>query len=117
MRTFFVIVLAGVVPLIVFSAPPIKETYANRLSKSDIDQIMAAVSKERGIPHNVRTVEAVSPDKVSIQTGGHTGPGSATYYDFNVYKRGGKWMVDASSIETSLETTPDHRSDSDAIGR
>ena len=116
-RLFLSIILAGILPLIAFGAPPIHGRYANRLSKSDINQIMTAVSKESGIPHNVRTVEAVSPDKVSIQTGGQTGMGSATYYDFTVSKRSGKWAVDTSSIQTSFDATPNHRVDSDATGR
>jgi hypothetical protein len=56
MRKLFGIVFL-IVPLIIFAAPPIRGPYANRISKTDIDQIMAAVSKEPGIPHNVRTVE------------------------------------------------------------
>ena len=91
--------------------------YATRLSQSDVVQIKVAVSGQRGISHNVRKIEAVRPDKVAIQTGGKTGLDSATYYDFNVYKRSGKWIVETSSIETSFESVPNHRLDSDATGR
>ena len=117
MRILLAVILAGILPMIVFGRPPVSGRYASRLSKSDIDQIMAAVSKERDIPHNVRTVEAVSPDKVAIQTGGKTGMGSATYYDFTVSKRSSKWVVDTSSIQTTLDSTPNHRLDSDVISR
>ena len=91
--------------------------FAKQLSQSDVAQIKAAVSKERGIAHNVRKIEAVRADQVAVQTGGKTGLDSATYYDFKVSKRAGKWSVDASSIETSTESTPNHRVDSDATGR
>jgi hypothetical protein len=111
------IVLVGVLPVIVFGAPPIRGKCANRLLKGDVQQIMAAVSKERDIAHNVRTVDAVSPEKVAIQTGGQTGMGSATFYDFTVSKKLGKWTVDTSSIQTTLDSSPNHRLDSDVIGR
>jgi len=91
--------------------------YANRLSQADIAQIKTGVRAERSVPHNVRKIDAVRPDKVAIQAGGRTGMDSATYYDFNVLKRAGKWIVDAASIETSMETTLNHRLDSDSIGR
>lgn len=115
MRIVLGIILAGILPAIAFGAPPIRGKYANRLSKADVDQIMSAVSKEKDIPHNVRTVEALSPEKVTIQTGGKTGGGSATYYDFTVSKHSGKWVVDTSSIQTTFDATPDHRMDSDVI--
>lgn len=117
MRIFLGILLAGLLPLIAVGAPSISGRYASRLSKADIDQIMAAVSKERDISHNVRTVEAVSSDKVAIQTGGKTGMGTATYYDFTVSKHSSKWVVDTSSIQTTFDSTPNHRLDSDVIGR
>jgi len=98
-----------------FGAPPISGRYANRLSKADIELIMAAVSKEKEIQHNVRTVEATSAGKVLVQTGGRTGMGSATYYDFTVSKKSGKWLVDTSSIQTTFDSTPNHRLDSDVI--
>ena len=116
MRFVAGIVLAGLLPVIAFSAPPIHGKYANRLSKKDVDQIMSAVSKESGIPHNVRTVEALTPEKVAVQTGGKTGGGSATYYDFTVSKHSNKWSVDTASIQTTFDATPDHRMDSDVIG-
>jgi hypothetical protein len=59
----------------------------------------------------------VSPDKVSIQTGGRTGMDAATYYDFNVSKRSGKWTVDTSSIVMTSDEKNNHRLDSDVIGR
>ena len=99
------------------AAGEVRGPYAKQLSQSDVAQIKSAVSKERGIARNVRKIEAVRPDKVAIQTGGKTGMGSATYYDFNVYKRAGKWAIDASSIEISLDTAPNHQLDSDAVGR
>ena len=91
--------------------------YANRLSRADVAQIKAVVSKQSGISHNLKTIEALGPDKVAIQTGGTTGTGSATYYDFNVYKRAAKWAIDASSIEITIENRENHRLSSDAIGR
>ncbi len=91
--------------------------YANRLPQSEVAQIRAVVSKQPGVAHNVRKIEAIGPDKVAVQTGGRTGMDSATYYDFNVYKRAGKWSVDASSIEISNETAPNRRLPSDATGR
>jgi hypothetical protein len=91
--------------------------YANRLSQADVAQIKAVVSKQSGIPHNVKKIEALGPDKVAIQTGGRTGMDSATYYDFNVYKRAAKWAIDSSSIEVSIKNTENHRLSSDAIGR
>jgi hypothetical protein len=91
--------------------------YANRLSQADVAQIKAVVSKQSGIPHDVKKIEALGPDKVAIQTGGRTGMDSATYCDFNVYKRGGNWAIDASSIEVTVENKENHRLSSDAIGR
>jgi hypothetical protein len=91
--------------------------YAKQLSQSDVAQIKAVVSKQPGMPHNVRKIEAVRPDQVAIQTGGKSGLDSATYYDFKVYKRAGKWAIDVASIEISTEITPNHRLDSDATGR
>jgi hypothetical protein len=89
--------------------------YANRLSQADIAQIKTAVRAERSVPHNVRKIDAVRPDRVAIQTGGRTGMDSATYYDFNVHKRAGKWTMDASSITTTIEATNNRRMDSDVI--
>ena len=91
--------------------------YSSHLSASDVAQIKGVISKETGIAHNVKKIEAVAPDKVAIQTGGRTGTDSATYYDFNIYKRAGKWTIDQKSIEISIESTPNHRLDSDATGR
>ena len=91
--------------------------YSSHLSASDVAQIKDVISKETGIAHNLKKIEAVAPDKVAIQTGGRTGMDSATYYDFIVQKRAGKWSIDEKSIEISTESTPNHRSDSDATGR
>jgi hypothetical protein len=52
-----------------------------------------------------------------VQTGGKTGLDSATYYDFNVNKRYGKWIIDESSIQITSEPLENHGSDSDVIGR
>jgi|SRR5215471_8250998 len=111
------IALAIALPAIAFGAPRVSGTYANQISKIDIDQIQAAVSKEKGVAHNIRTVDAVRADKVAIQTGGKTSLQSETHYDFTVSKRSGKWMVDTSSIQIGYEPTTNHRHDSDAIGR
>jgi hypothetical protein len=91
--------------------------YAKQLSQSDVAQIKAVVSKERGIARNVRKIEAVRPDKVAIETGGRTGLDSATYYEFTVSKRSGKWTVDTSSIEITTEPKKNHGLDSDATGQ
>ena len=77
--------------------------YANRLSQSDVVQIKAAVSKERGISHNVKKIEAVRPDKVAIQTATRSAVDEDTTYDFNAYKRSGTWTIDASSIQVTIE--------------
>jgi len=82
----------------------IRGPYANRLSKVDVEQLKALVSKEPGIDHRLRKIEAVRPDKVHIQTGGKTAVDTNTYNDFNVYKRTGRWVIDSASIEISLET-------------
>ena len=111
------VVLTIALPLAAFGAPRVSGTYANQISKIDIDQIQAAASKEKGVAHNIRTVDAVRADKVAIQTGGKTSLQSETYYDFTVSKRSGKWMVDTSSIQIGYEPTTNHRHDSDVIGR
>ena len=80
--------------------------YPNRLSEVDIVRIKALVSKEPGIDHRLKKIVAVRPDKVRIQTGGRTAVDSATYNDFNVYKRAGRWVIDTASIEISVETIP-----------
>ncbi|HET9800830.1 MAG TPA: hypothetical protein VFP82_04015 [Chthoniobacterales bacterium] len=117
MKKLVGICLAIAFPLVAFGAPRVSGTYANKISKIDIDQIQAAVSKEKGVAHNIRTVDAVRADKVAIQTGGKASLQSETYYDFTVSKRSSKWMVDTSSIQIGYEPTTNHRHDSDAIGR
>ena len=67
-------------------------------------RIKALVSKEPGIDHRLKKIEAVRADKVHIQTGGKTAVDTNTYNDFNAYKRAGRWVIDAASIEISLET-------------
>jgi hypothetical protein len=92
-------------PLIACAASlQISGPYVNRLSKADIEQLKALVSKEPGIDHRLKKIEAVRPDKVRIQTGGRIAVDSATYNDFNVYKRAGRWVIDTASIEISVET-------------
>jgi hypothetical protein len=78
--------------------------YAKRLSEDDIQQIRTLVSKERGVDHRLKKIEAVSPEKVRIQTGGRTAVDSDTYYDFSAHKRAGGWTIDPNSIEISIET-------------
>ena len=93
------------VPLVAYAAPfQISGPYANRLPKVDIEQLKTLVSKEPGIDHRLKKIEAVRPDKVRIQTGGRTAVDAATYNDFNVYKRAGRWVIDTASIEISMET-------------
>jgi len=87
------------------------------LSPTDIAEIKAVVRNQRSVPKNIRRIEAVRPDKVVVQTGGKTGLDSATYYDFNVNKHSGKWIIDESSIEIISEPLENHGLDSDAIGR
>ena len=111
------IVLTIALPLVAFGAPRVSGPYATKLSKVDVEQILAAIAKESGIPHNVRTIEAVRPDKVAVQTGGKRGLNLEIYYDFTVSKRAGKWAVDANSVQVTDEPTNNHRLDSDAVGR
>jgi hypothetical protein len=92
------------VPLVTYAAPvQISGPYASRLSKADSEQLKVLVSKEPGIDHRLKKIEAVRPDKVHMQTGGRTAVDSATYNDFNVYKRAGRWVIDTASIEISVE--------------
>jgi hypothetical protein len=93
-----------VTPLEISGGPVLSGPYANRLSKADIVQIKTLVSKETGIDHKLKKIEAVRPDKVRIRTGGRSAVDSATYNDFNVYKRAGRWVIDTASIEISVET-------------
>ena len=111
------IILTIALPVVAFGAPPVRGPYANKLSKVDVEQIQAAIAKEGGIPRNVRTLEAIRPDKVAVQTGGKRGLNMQIYYDFTVSKRAGKWVVDANSVQITDEPTNNHRLDSDAVGR
>ena len=98
------LLVALALPLVAYGASlQISGPYANRLSQSDIQQITALVSKEPGIDHRLKRIEAVRPDKVHIQTGGGTAVDAATYNDFNAYKRAGRWAIDTASIEISIE--------------
>src|SRR5207244_5430284 len=105
MRTFIGILIVATFALVAYAGPPqVGGQYANRLSKADVEQIKALVSKEPGIDHRLKAIEAIRPDKVHIQTGGKTAVDANTYNDFSVYKRTGKWAIDAASIEISIET-------------
>jgi hypothetical protein len=117
MRNWLSIILAIALPTIALGTPRVRGQYANRISKIDIEQIQAAIAKERGVPRNIRTIEAVAPDKVTIETGGKIGLNLETYYNFTVSKRSGKWTVDSSSIEITDQPGNNHRFDSDATGR
>src|SRR5438270_6593996 len=98
-------VLTFALPLVACAASlQISGPYANRLSKTDIEQLKVLVSKEARIDHRLKKIEAVRPDKVGIRTGGRTAVDSATYNDFNAYKRAGRWAIDTASIEISVET-------------
>src|SRR5205814_2554442 len=84
-------VLTFALPLVACAASlQISGPYANRLSKTDIEQLKVLVSKEARIDHRLKKIEAVRPDKVGIRTGGRTAVDSATYNDFNAYKRAGR---------------------------
>jgi hypothetical protein len=91
-------------------SPQISGPYANRLSQGDIQQITALVAKEPGVDHRLKQIEAVHSDQVRIHTGGRTAVDSATWYDFKAYKRAGKWTIDTSSIEISIEPLENRRS-------
>jgi len=77
--------------------------FAKSISASDLVQIKAAVARQRRLSHNVKKIEAVRPDKVSIQTVARTGVDEDTTYDFNAYKRAGTWTIDEGSIQLSVE--------------
>ena len=77
--------------------------YANRLSAADVVAIKAAVSNARGISHSVKKIEAVSSDKVAIQTATRTAVDEDTTYDFNAYKRSGTWTIDLNSVQVTIE--------------
>jgi hypothetical protein len=78
--------------------------YASRLSQADVQQIKLLVSKEPGLDHRLRRIEAIHSDKVRIQTGGIKTVGWG-YDDFTAYKRGGRWVIDSNSIEATAERT------------
>jgi hypothetical protein len=90
--------------------------YANRLSQADVAAIKAVVSKNSHVSHNVKRIEAVRADKVTIQTTARTAVDEDTVYEFNVYKRAGAWTIDANSIQLSVEKR-DFRTNGPAIIR
>lgn len=91
------------VPVVAYAGPrQVNGPYANRRSKADVEQIKAVVSKEPGIDHRLKKIEAVRLDKVQIQTGGKMAVDTATYNDFN--DRAGRSVIDTASIEISIET-------------
>ncbi|HUE40325.1 MAG TPA: hypothetical protein VMO75_00205 [Chthoniobacterales bacterium] len=51
----------------------------------------------------MKKIEAVRPDKVAIQTTSRTAVDEDATYDFNVYRRAGKWTIDTNSIQVSIE--------------
>ena len=77
--------------------------YANRLSQTDLEQIKSVVSKERAVDRRLKKIEAVAADKVQIQSGGRFAVDQDKYYEFNVFKRAGNWVVDLNSIQISIE--------------
>ena len=78
--------------------------YANRFSAVDLEQIKVLISKAPNVDRRLRNVDAVSTDKLHIRTGGRTAVDLATYFDFDVYKRAGRWSIDSKSIEIATET-------------
>ena len=105
MRVPLVVILIASFALIVSNARAgeLSGPYASKLSPSDVAQIKAAVSKQPDIAHNVKKIEAVRSDKVAVQTTSRTAVDQDTSYDFNVYKRSGKWTIDSNSIQISIE--------------
>lgn len=104
LRVTWVSITCATIAAFAFAASPqINGPYANRLSQSDIQQITALVSTDSRIDHRLKKIEAVRPDRVHIQTGGRTAVDEDTYNAFNVYKRAGRWVIDAASIEISIE--------------
>ncbi len=85
------------------AAGEVSGPFAKSISSSDVTQIKATISKERSVSHNVKKIEAVRPDKVVIQTTARTAVDEDTTYDFNVYRRAGKWTIDPNSIQISIE--------------
>ena len=77
--------------------------YENRLSLTDLDQIKSVVSKERAVDRRLKRIEVVAVDKVHIQPGGRFAVDQDKYYEFNVYKRAGNWVIDLNSIQISTE--------------
>jgi hypothetical protein len=77
--------------------------YANRLNSADVVAIKAAVSNARGISHSLKKIEAVSPDKVAIQTATRTAVDEDTTYDFKAYKRSGTWTIDLNSVQVTID--------------
>ena len=84
-------------------AGEVRGPYSKRLSASDVAQIKAAVAKEPGVSHSLKKIDALRPDTVAIQTATRTAVDEDTFYDFQAYKRSGRWTIDASSIQMSIE--------------
>ena len=95
---FFLAVVA-----VIARAGELSGPFANRLSPDDVKQIKAAIAKEHSVSRNVKKIEAVRPDKVTVQTTARTAVDEDTVYEFSEYKRGGAWTIDASSIQISIE--------------
>ena len=77
--------------------------FSNRLSPDDVKQIKAAIAKERSVSRNVKKIEAVRPDKVTVQTTARTAVDEDTVYQFKAYKRAGAWAIDTNTIQMSIE--------------
>ena len=98
-----ILVAVGVLSASIARSGEVSGRYANRISPSDVIQIKAAVSKQRHISHNVKKIEAVRSDQVTIQTTARTAVDTDTHYEFNAYKRAGSWVIDENSIQITIE--------------
>src|SRR5258708_19575341 len=91
------------VPLVAYAAPfQVNGPYANRPSKADIEQLKVLASKEPGIDHRLKKIEAIRLDTVHIQTGGKTAVDTATYNDFSVYNPAASWLIATPSIQITI---------------
>ena len=117
-RVSVVLVFVALFALIVSNgqAGEVSGPYASKLSPADVQQIKAAISKQSGIAHNVKKLEAVRLDKVAVQTTSRTAVDQDTSYDFNIYKRSGRWTIDSNSIQISIDQR-DFRTNGPAIIR
>ena len=98
-------VCAALITIVAFNvrAGEASGPFANRLSPSDVQQIKGAISKNAHISHNVKKIEAVGPDKVTVQTRVRAGVDQDTVYDFVVAKHAGAWAIDENSIQITTE--------------